>query len=150
MLRVIWKNKYGAVPSATEILAHCCRKRAIAVRCERTGFDPRSPTKRSSAKKIKSLSGLWWISGFGIIGGFFLVGGWEYKREFDQGSAASHFSLALLTIIALSWSAFLVFDGKARKREPMVVDVLTAMGTLLAIVTLLGIFFFVQIVPRVR
>jgi hypothetical protein len=60
--------------------------------------------------------------------GFFLVGGWEYKREFDQPSAASHFSLALLTIIALSWSAFFVFDGKARKREPMVVDVLTAMG----------------------
>jgi hypothetical protein len=101
-------------------------------------------------EKIKSLSGLWWISWFGIIGGFFLDGGWEYKREIDQGSAASHFSLALLTINALSWSAFFVLDGKARKREPKVVDVLTAMGRLPAIVTLLGIFFFVQIAPRVR
>jgi hypothetical protein len=101
-------------------------------------------------EKIKSLSGLWWISWFGIIGGFFLVGGWECKREFDDGGAASHFSLVLLTIIASSWSAFFVVDGKARNREPVVVEVLTAMGTLLAIFTLLGIFFFVQIAPRVR
>lgn len=101
-------------------------------------------------EQIRSLSGLWWISWFGIIGGFFIVGVGECKREFDDGSAASHFSLALLTIIGFSWSAFFVVDGKARKREPAVVDVLTAMGTLLAIFTLLGIFFFVQIAPRVR
>jgi drug/metabolite transporter (DMT)-like permease len=100
--------------------------------------------------KIRSLSGLWWISWFGIIGGFFLVGGWEYKREFDQGGAASHFSLALLIIIALSWSALFLVDGKCRKREPVVVKLLTVMGTLLAIFTLLGIFFFVQVAPRVR
>lgn len=82
--------------------------------------------------------------------GSFLVGGWEYKREFDQGGAASHFSLALLIIIALSWSAFFVVDGKARNRERVVVNLLTVMGTLLAIFTLLGIFFFVQIAARVR
>jgi hypothetical protein len=101
-------------------------------------------------EKIRSFLGYWWISWFGIIGGFFLVGGWECKREFDQGGAAFHFSLALLITIALSWSAFFVVDGKAQRRGPMVVNVLTAMGTLLAIFTLLGIFFLVQIAPRVR
>jgi drug/metabolite transporter (DMT)-like permease len=100
-------------------------------------------------EKIRSLSGLWWISWFGIIGGFFLVGGWEFKRELDQGGAASHFSLALLILIALSWSAFFVVDGRAQKREPRVVNVFTVIGTLLAIFTLLGIFYFVKIAPRV-
>jgi uncharacterized membrane protein YGL010W len=100
-------------------------------------------------EKIRSFLGYWWISWFGIIGGFFLVGGWECKREFDRGGAAFHFSLALLIIIAVSWVAFFVVDGNAQRREPMVVNVLTAMGTLLAIFTLLGIFFFVQIAPRV-
>jgi drug/metabolite transporter (DMT)-like permease len=99
---------------------------------------------------IRSLSGLWWISWFGIIGGFFLVGGWEYKRELDQGGATSHFSLALLILITLSWSAFFVVDGRAQGREPAVVNVLTVMGTLLAIFTLLGIFYFTKIAPRVR
>jgi drug/metabolite transporter (DMT)-like permease len=101
-------------------------------------------------EKIRSLSGLWWISWFGIIGGFFLVGGGEYKREFDQGGAASPFSLVLLVVITLSWSVFFVVDARARNREPMVVTLLTVMGTLLAIFTLLGIFFFVQVAPRIR
>ncbi len=100
--------------------------------------------------------GFWWISWFGIIGAFFLIGGMEYRRESSQGGAASHFSLMLLIITSLSWILFYAVDAKARKRvdgeknKRVVVDLLTVTGSLLAMFTVLGIFYFADIAQRVR
>jgi hypothetical protein len=101
-------------------------------------------------EKIRSFAGLWWISWFGIWGGFLFVGGSEYKRELAQGGAASHFSVTLLTVVTLSWITFFIADAKLRAGERAVVNLLTVMGTLLAIFTLLGIVFFISIAPRIH
>lgn len=92
----------------------------------------------------------WWISWFGIIGGFLFVGASEFRRELSQGGAASHFCLTLLIIVTLLWIMFFVADSKVKNREPAVVNLLTVMGTILAVFTILGIFFFIAIAPRVR
>jgi len=102
------------------------------------------------------LLGLWWISWFGIIGAFFFIGGSEYRRELSQGGAASHFSLMLIIITSISWILFYAVEAKARKRvdgeknKQVVVDLLTVLGSLLAMFTVLGIFYFADIAPRVR
>jgi hypothetical protein len=104
-------------------------------------------------KSLRSWLGLWWISWFGILGGFLMVGVGEYRHE---TSPASHFSLFLMIVVSLLWVLFFVADAKARRRVDgeengrLVVDLLTLMGTFLAIFTVLGIVFLVFISPRVR
>jgi hypothetical protein len=108
---------------------------------------------------MRSLRGLllsfWWISWFGILAAFLFIGGQEFRRESSQGAAASQFSLMLLIIISLSWILFFAADAKTRKRvdgerNKQAVDLLTMTGTILAIFTILGIAFFVDIAPRVQ
>jgi hypothetical protein len=103
-------------------------------------------------KSLRRWPGLWWIGWFGIIGGFLMVGIGEYRHE---STAASHFSIILMTVTVLLWIVFFVADDRARKRingeanATVVVDLLTITGTFLAVFTLLGIGFFVVIAPRV-
>ena len=92
---------------------------------------------------------LWWVSWFGIIGGFLCVGVSEVKFEFSSG-AVSQTSLALLVAVPLSWICFFVADSQANERTPKVVKMLTFGGTLLAAVTVLGIWFFVANAARGR
>jgi hypothetical protein len=91
---------------------------------------------------------LWRLSWFGILGGFLFVGIAGCRHEYPKGGAASHFSLTLLTVVTLSWIAFFVAGSKARNREPLITKFFTLMGTLLAVFTLLGIYFFVTIASR--
>jgi hypothetical protein len=95
------------------------------------------------------LLSVWWISWFGFIGAFLIIGGLECTQEISRG-APSPFSLTLLIVTSLSWAFFFVSDAKAPNREPAMVSVLTTMGTILTIFTDLGIFYFVDIAPRVQ
>ncbi|MGA7631199.1 MAG: hypothetical protein WCB11_10550 [Terriglobales bacterium] len=97
-----------------------------------------------------TLLGIWWISWFGIIGGFFFAGIQEYRREVSQVGAASHFSLALLIVIAISWLVFYIATSKFEEHWLVVSRLFTIMGTILASLTIIGIYFFVSIAPRVR
>ncbi len=62
----------------------------------------------------------------------------------------------LLTITILSWVLFFALDNKARAKADRdnnwkgLVILSTLAGTILAIYTLLGIFFFIYIAPRVH
>ncbi len=99
-------------------------------------------------KSLRRWVGFWWISWFGILGGFFMVGVGEYRHE---SPTARYFSLILMIVIGFFWVIFFVadtrFDGGERTKS--VVDLLTLMGTFLAVFSLLGIGFFVVIAPRV-
>ena len=94
------------------------------------------------------LLSLWRLSWFGILGGFLFVGIAEFRHEIPRGGAVAHFTIALLIIVTLSWIAFFVAQSQVRTREPIVVRLLTLMGTLLALFTLLGVYFFVIIASR--
>jgi hypothetical protein len=94
------------------------------------------------------LLSLWRLSWFGIIGGFLFVGIAEFRHEIPRGGAVAHFTVALLVIVTLSWIAFFAVHMTARTREPFIVRLVTLMGTLLAVFTLLGIYFFVTIASR--
>ena len=118
--------------------------------CYGTGFP------RSSLSRFKgTLLSLWWISWFGIIASFLMVAFWERRYVSPQGSGGSHFSLTVLMVTGLSWVLFFAVDHKARGRvdgannKRVVVTLLTLTGTILAIFTLLGIFFFIYIAPRI-
>lgn len=81
-----------------------------------------------------------------------MVGVGEFRYE---STTASHFSLALMIVTIAAWLVFFVADGKIRKRidgeenRAAMLDLLTLMGTLLAVFTLLGTGFFV-IAPRLK
>jgi len=95
------------------------------------------------------VTGYWWVSWIGIIGAFLGVGGRECWQEFSKGGAAAPFSEILFLAVILSWIAFFAADRRERDRK-RVVHLLTVMGTLLAVFTLLAIFFFARIAPRVQ
>jgi carbon starvation protein CstA len=94
--------------------------------------------------------GVWWISWFGIISGFLLTGVEEYRRELSQGGAAAPFSLAVLIVIAFSWVIFYMATSKFEEQWPIVWRLFTTVGSILAVITMLCIYFFVYIAPRVR
>lgn len=105
-------------------------------------------------RELDSIIGLWWISWFGILGSFLWIGIESYRYEAARRSSASHFSLGLLIAISLCWIAFFVVDTKMHPRvdgekDQIIVNLLTMLGSLLALFTLLGIYFFAVIVPRV-
>lgn len=96
------------------------------------------------------LFGVWWISWFGIIGGFLLAGVEEYRRELSQGGAAAPFSLTLVIVVVLSWVVFYIATSKFEEQWPRVWRLFTAVGSILAVITLLGIYFFVYVAPSMR
>lgn len=99
-------------------------------------------------RSTSSWLGYWWISWFGIVAAFVYVGVLGYRQ---QSSAARHFSVTLMTVVAISWIAFFVADSKVNgEHRKSVVGLLTLTGTLLAIFTLLGVGFFVSIAPRIH
>jgi hypothetical protein len=106
--------------------------------------------ERKTGAIWEKLLGVWWISWFGIIGGFLFVGVQEFRFEVSQGGAGTPFSLALLIIIVLSWVVFYIAASKFEAQWPIVWRLFTTAGTILAVVTILGIYFFVHIAPRMR
>jgi hypothetical protein len=96
-----------------------------------------------------TMLGMWWISWFGFIGAFLFIGGMECKRELAERSAGSPFSVALLIVTMLAWLVFFLADKRAPNRERAVVHLLTTLGTVVTVFTVLGIFFFVDIAPRI-
>lgn len=107
---------------------------------------------------MKSLNGvllwIWWIGWFGIIGAFLWVGVFEYRNTLSLRHGPASFSLALLLVTSLMWVLFFLVEEKARKKvdgeknRQVVVALLTFAGSILAVFTLLGIFFFSCIAPR--
>lgn len=91
---------------------------------------------------------LWWISWFGFEAAFLFIGGAELKREISHNGTASPFSLMFLILTIVSWIFFYIAEAKVKNREPVVIRLLTAMGTILTLFTLLGIYFFAFIAPR--
>jgi hypothetical protein len=83
----------------------------------------------------------WWVSWVGIIAGFLYVGVSEIKSEFSRG-AVSRLSLTLLVTVSLLWLCFFTVDSKTDERTPALIKPLTAAGTALAAITLLGIWFY--------
>jgi drug/metabolite transporter (DMT)-like permease len=98
----------------------------------------------------QTLLGVWWVSWLGIIGGFLLAGVQEYRRELSQGVGSSPFSLALLIVIVFSWVVFYIATSKFEEQWPVVWRLFTMVGTILAIVTMMGIYFFAFVAPRVQ
>ena len=96
------------------------------------------------------LLGLWWISWFGIIMGFICIAAIECRRELSVGSPALLFSATSVIVTLVSWAAFFFCESRARRRDVTVVRLLTAMGTIVAAMSLLGIFYFAGIAPRVQ
>lgn len=100
--------------------------------------------------KLQDFAGYWWIAWFGIIAGFFMVALPECVDEVRNGQPSA-FSIALISVLSLSWVAFFVAEEKVKPPlRIMVVNFLTLTGSILAVFTLLGIFFFVQVAPRLR
>ena len=70
-----------------------------------------------------------------------------------QGTSARFSILAVLIITSLLWVVFFAMEGKIRakagvdkaKNEQRIVDLLTLTGTVLAIITLTGIYFFIYV-----
>ena len=111
----------------------------------------------SALEKAKDIFlSLWWISWFGIIGGFLMVGVWEYRNISPQRGLSPRFSLALVIVTSLLWVVFYAVGENARAKvdgaqnEQVIVNLLTVTGTFLAIITLMEIFFFIYIAPRVH
>jgi hypothetical protein len=96
------------------------------------------------------LLGLWWISWFGVIVGFIFIAGIECRREFSVGSPALVFSAFAVIAVLASWAAFFFCENGARRRDATVVKLLTTMGTIIAGMSVLLIFYFVAIAPRVQ
>ena len=100
-----------------------------------------------------ALLGIWWISWLGIIGGFLSVGVFEYRSARSLRHGASSLCVALLFTTSLMWAIFFLADHNVRKRidgensRQVVVTLLT--GSILAVFTLLGIWFFTYIAPRI-
>jgi hypothetical protein len=107
-------------------------------------------------KTRDALLWFWWLSWFGIIGAFLWIGVVELRIALALRQRASLFLLALLLITSLMWVIFFVVDDKARKRvdgekNPQVVVTLsTFAGSILAVITLLEIYFFRFVVPRLQ
>lgn len=119
--------------------------------CDGTGI------KATSIKKVFDiLLSLWWISWIGIIGAFLMVVGMEFQYVWRQARRVSPFSLVLLTTTSMLWIVFFAIESKARNRvdgrknQLVVVHLLTMSGSFLAILTLLAIFFFIYIDPRIQ
>jgi hypothetical protein len=110
----------------------------------------------STVERAKdTLLGLWWISWLGIIGAFLFVGVWEYRNDSTQGGASSRFSLTLLIVTSLLWVVFYAVDAKTPRivggaKNEQGVELLTLAGTFLAIITLLGILYFIYVAPRIK
>jgi hypothetical protein len=103
----------------------------------------------AKSKVWGTITGMWWICWFGFIGAFLWIGIDECRWEFSRKAAALPFSATLLLVIPASWVAFFVADSVSKERTPTVVRLLTIMGTVLAAVTLLAVFFFTYVAPRV-
>lgn len=107
--------------------------------------------KTGGTRGYERVLGLWWISWFGVIGSFIYVAGVEYRREYSESSPALAFSTLLVTATLTSWALFFICDNKLRgPRDAMVVRLLTVIGTINAVLSLLGVFYFVMIAPRVQ
>ena len=102
------------------------------------------------ARRFRRFLGLFWVTWFGFIISFAFIAVVEVRREFFANSVALPFSSSLTALTLLSWIAFFVADAKLPERGPVAVNLLTMLGAVLAGMTLLGIFYFVSIAPRVQ
>src|ERR1022692_3640909 len=94
---------------------------------------------------VDNLLSIWFLSWLAIVGAFLYIGFQECSYEFSRGTAAFHFSLTLLIITLLLWVVYFVADDKACKLAAdgnswdAIVVLRVAGGTILVVVTLLGI-----------
>src|SRR3954466_13000725 len=108
------------------------------------------PREQKPCTASDMILGLWWVSWFGFISAFLFVGICECKLEWQQRGAPFWFSLTLLLIVTCEWIVFFASDAKSKDRSPDVVRLLSMMGTLLAVKSILGVCFFVWVAPRIR
>lgn len=94
------------------------------------------------------LLSLWRLSWFGIIGGFLFVAVAELRHESPHGGGVAHFTVALLIVVILSWITYFVARSRLRTGDPLIARLLTVMGSLLALFTLLATYFLVTIASR--
>jgi hypothetical protein len=107
-------------------------------------------------KWVDGLLWVWFMCWWGIFGGFLGVGFSGYSDLTPGERRPSQFSLALLIITTFLWVILFVADGKiragieGRKSRHAFGSYFMLTGTILAIFTLLGIFFLVYIAPRIQ
>ena len=108
---------------------------------------------RSMSRRIRLfadlLLSLWWISWFGILGPFLWLGGWSFKIQISNGSP-TRLPAVILLVVPLLWISFFVADSKVEDRNLRAMMLLTITGTLLAVLSLAGIWYFVSVAPRVH
>jgi hypothetical protein len=100
--------------------------------------------------KWGSVLGLWWIAWFGIIGSLLWIASMELKRELVEHSPATLFSLVFFSTVIAAWIAFFIADSKLTANRQPFVSLLTTFGTALSAFTLVAVFYFVVVAPRVR
>lgn len=106
--------------------------------CYGTGFE------LTSAEKAKDvLLWLWFLSWFAFLGAFLYIGVWEYRIAASLGRHASRDCLVLLIVTVFLWILFFAVHTRARSNRFSLV-----VGTVLAVFTLAGIFFFAYIAPN--
>ena len=128
-----------------------CQGSGYCGSCYGIGLEP-----STSEGVTSSLLGIWWVSWFGILGAFLFVGVWQLRIASSLGRGIPYFSFMLLAVTIVLWILFFVLDEKVRakaKRDdnwPALVLLSTLAGTILAVFTLVGTFFFIYIAPRVQ
>ena len=98
----------------------------------------------------------WVMCWLGFIPAFLTVGISEYRIALAASSRVASYCLVLLIGTITLWILFFVSDHKARanvvergERRRLVI-LFTVAGSILAVYTLAGVFFFVYVAPRVQ
>ena len=108
-----------------------------------------APSLTSRTQFLKAVVGFWWISWFGFLAAFLWIGWQAWIDEYRRHSPGIYFSTVLLALVSLSWIVFFIVDDWSDRKNSSVI-LLTTMGTFLAFFTLLGIYYFSAISPRVQ
>lgn len=93
---------------------------------------------------------VWWVSWFVIFGGFLWIGAAECRIQIAPRAPEAYISTALLVLIAVSWVVFDITDNRVKDRNPVAVRLLITMGSILTVLTIWAIAFFLALAPKLQ